>query len=342
MILPLAGLVAFLFAAPTPTPVLLDSSQVRALLGSAIFPRTADWTLVGPVGDSAVLLSDGTEWARVTWSQAAALTRTKESGVSEPARFRKPDLAALLEWGRVPSGGSLAVGMENARGRRSTSVLSWWTGVEYRHAIGRNLSLGGGLGWDGLLFGPDLEPLSGDSTLPSGLAASLGACVPFACFDLVRHPHPFPAPVWFQTSLDSLVRARSGGEFWSYTDLGVYDPAWESRLTLHLGPLEYRASWCPGLWNGAFQSLGLWDLPAGVLRFGMGLEWIADRAASRLQIGFAPIGRTVRTPASAPLRFEIEPPVLSFAFRSASEFQLSLRTGLHFADPFSPARNHTP
>ena len=342
MILPLAGLAGTLLAAPTPIPVPLDSSQVRALLGNAVLPRTADWTLVGPVGDSAVLLADGTEWTRLSWSQAGVLGRSKEIRTPVGTGLRKPDLATFLEWGKVPSGGRVGVGMENGKGRRSTSVLSWWTGVEYHREVGRNLSLGGGLGWDGLLFGPHLEPLSGDTSLPSGLAASVGACVPFACFDLIRHPHPFASPLWFQTSLDSLIRERRSGTLWSYTDSGSYDPAWESRLSLHLGPLEYRASWCSGLWNGAFQSLGLWDLPAGPLRFGAGLEWTADRAASRVQLGFAPVGRTVRTPASAGLRLEFEPPVVSFAFRSASEFQLSLRTSLRFADPFSPARTPPP
>jgi hypothetical protein len=338
MTLSLAGVVVWVFAAQTPIPVPLDSSQVRSLLvqsgNDSALPRTADWSLIGPVGDSAILLADGTEWTRLSWSQAASTLRsppTPESGGM--SRF-KPDLANLLEWGEVPSGGTVGTGIENGRGRSSTSLLTWTYGFDYMHRFGQNLSVGGGLGWENVLYSPYLWTLTGDSSLSSGLAVKLSGCAPFVCLELVRHPTAVPPESWLQPHIDSLIQLRLSGGFWSYKDTGSYSAAWERRIAIHLGVFAYQASWCPRLWNGAFQRAGLWNLPAGYFRFGMGLEWTADRAASRVQIALAPVSWTVRTPGSNGIRLEFLPPDFSFAFRRIDEFQLSLRTGIRFAEPF--------
>jgi len=338
MTLSLAGVVLSLFASQTPIPIPLDPSQVRSLLSRTgadpALPRTTDWSLIGPVGDSAILLADGTEWIRLSWSQAAWILRSPPTADPRGWSRLKPDLANLLRWGEVPSGGTVGTGIENGQGRKSTSLLTGWYGIDYMHRFGRNLSIGGGLGWENVLFSPDLRSLTGDSGLASGPTAKLGACAPFVCLELVRHPTAVPPETWLQPRLDSLVQLRQAGSFWSYTDTGTYSAAWERRIAFHLGVFAYQASWCPELWNGAFQRMGLWNLPAGWFRFGMGLEWTADRAASRVQIAFAPLSWIVKTPGSNGLRLEFVPPDLSFAFRRTTEFQLSLRTGIRFAEPF--------
>lgn len=338
MTVSLAGIAVCLFGAQTPTPLPLDSSQVRSILAQSgsdsALPRTMDWSLVGPVGDSAILLADGTEWSRISWSQAAwILRRPPGPDLQGWSRF-KPSLENFLEWGEVPSGGEFATGIENGRGRNSTSHLSWRTGVGYMHRIGQNLSIGGGLGREKVLFSPYLWHLTGDSSLSSGFTANLRGCAPFVCLELLRHPTLIPSESWLQPRLDSLIQLRLAGDFWSYTDTGAYSAAWERRIAIRMGVFAYQASWCPRLWNGAYQRIGVWNLPAGYLRFGMGLDWTEDRAASRVQIGLAPMEWTVKTPGSNGLRLEFLPPDFSLAFRRATEFQLSLRTGIRFAEPF--------
>lgn len=338
MTLSLAGIAVFLLASRTPDPLPLDSSQVRSILapsgGDSALPRTADWALVGPVGDSAILLADGTEWTRISWSQAAWILRRPPGADLHGWSSFKPSLENLLDWGEVPAGGEVGTGIENGRGRNSTSLLAWRYGAGYMHRIGQNLSVGGGLGWEKVLFSPYLWTLTGDSGLSSGLSVNLRGCAPFVCLELVRHPTAIPSETWLQPRLDSLLQLRLAGDFWSYTDSGAYSAAWERRIAIRMGVFAYQASWCPTLWNGAFQRVGLWNLPAGWFRFGMGLEWVEDRAASRMQIGFAPVPWTVKTGASDGLRLEILPPDFSLAFRRINEFQLSLRTGIRFAEPF--------
>lgn len=338
MMLFLAGLALGLSASPTPIPLPLDSAQVRSLLAGAESdpapPRTADWSLVGPVGDSAILLADGTEWARLPWGQAARVARgIPERGPEGWSRLR-PDRENLLRWGETPSGGEAGTGIENGRGLYSTSLLTWRYGIGYMHRFGRNLSVGGRLGWEKVLFSPYLWRLTGDSGLSSGATASLRGCAPFVCLELLRHPTAIPSETWLQPRLDSLIQLRYAGRLWSYTDTGAYEAAWERRVALRMGVFAYQASWCPRLWNGAYQRLGVWDLPAGPLRFGMGIEWTADRAASRVQIGFAPVPWTVKTPGSDGIRLEFLPPDFTLAFRRATEFQLTLRTGIRFDEPF--------
>jgi hypothetical protein len=338
MMLSLAGIALCLFASRLPDPHPVDSSLVRTLLAQtgsdSGLPRTTDWSLVGPVGDSAILLADGTEWARISWSQAAWIQRREPiADLQGWSRFR-PTSANILAWGEVPSGGEVSTGIENGRGRNSTSLLTWRSGVGYMHRLGRNLSIGGGLGREKVLFSPYLWRLTGDSGLSSGVAANLRGCAPFVCLELLRHPTLVPPESWLQPRLDSLIQLRLAGDFWSYTDTGAYSAAWERRIALRVGVFSYQASWCPRLWNGAYQRIGVWNLPAGVLRFGMGLDWTEDRAASRVQVGFAPMAWTVKTPGSKGLRMEFVPPDVSLAFRRATEFQLSLRTGIRFAEPF--------
>lgn len=345
MIFPFAGLVGLVFASQTPTPVPLDSSNVRQFLSQsgadAKIPTTADWASVGPVGDSAILLADGSEWCRIPWSQAMGLQgRVASTEVSGWSRLT-PNLENLLVWSRAPTGGAIRIGAENGRGPNSTSLLGWSAQAGYRHGFARFLSAGFAIGWEETTFGPRLWTLTGDTALPGGIGFAFSGCAPVVCLELERHASLLPSQSWFQPHLDSLITNRVAGDFWSYTDSGGYSGAWERRLELRLGVFRYRASWCPGLWNGAFQSLGFWDMPAGHVRFGMGLEWVDDRAASRLQFGLAPISLMVRSPGSDPVRLDLLPIDFTIAFRKMAEFQISVQTGIRFSDPFSTTPTRT-
>lgn len=328
---------ALLSAEPFPVPAKLDSAKVRRFLSTvatdSVMPRTADWTLVGPVGDSAVLAADGTEWTRLPWGTASALV-SRDDGTS--AGSTRPLREALVDWGAPPSGGAVWLAMDNGRGARSTSLLQWSASASYRHAIGRFLSVGGGVSWEQFLFSPHVEHLTKDSSLPAGVGALASVCGPFVCGELVRRVSPVERESWLQPDLDSfLVAEAEGSPFWRAGRRSSFDPVWERRLVVRAGAFAYRAGWCPGLWDGAFQSVGFWDLPAGALRFGFGLDWTSDRAAARGELSIAPISRTLRSSGADGFRLEWVPLDFSLAFRGVGEFQLAFRTGLRFPDPFS-------
>lgn len=333
------ALVSILVSAadPFPVPAELDSSRVRPLLASvapdSVMPRTADWTFVGPVGDSAVLLADGTEWMRLPWGLVRDLA---SADVPASHAATRPLGELLMDWGAPPAGGRIWLAMDNARGARSTSLLEWSANVAYRHAIGRYLSVGGGVSWEQFLFSPDVARLTRDSSHPSGVGVLASVCGPFVCGELARRVSPVEQESWLQPDLDSLLQPQAEGKrFWVAGRSSSYDPAWERRLVVHAGAFAYRAGWCPKLWDGAFQSVGFWDLPAGVFRFGFGMEWTSDRASARGELSIAPVSRVFRSSDPEGFRLEFAPLDFSIAFRRMDEFQLAFRTGLRFPDPFS-------
>lgn len=337
MILIPALVSALVLADPFPVPTKLDSSNVRRFMAGvatdSVMPRTSDWTLVGPVGDSAVLVADGSEWMRLPWGQASGLV-SQDDGAS--ARSTRPLRELLMDWGAPPAGGAIWLAMDNGRGERSTSLLEWSASASYRHAIGQYLSVGGGVSWEQFLFSPDVAHLTRDSALPSGVGVLASVCGPFVCGELARRVSPVERESWLQPDLDSLIQPDAEGHrFWNAGRSSSFDPVWEKRLVVRAGAFAYRAGWCPELWEGPFQSVGFWDLPAGALRFGFGMDWTPDRAAVRGELSIAPISRTFRSSGSDGFRLEFVPLDFSLAFRGIGEFQLAFRTGLRFPDPFS-------
>lgn len=343
MILPaLHSLLLCAATASPPIPVMTDSGKVRSRLSIVApgleIPLTSDWAVVGPVGDSGALLADGTQWKTFFWSDIAPLAAHEA-----PSRlaWKGLDLPAILDLGTTPTGGTILVGMDNGRGVRSTSVLDWRVDGSYRFGIGRYFSLGAGAYWQEFLFAPRLDQQLGDSLLPSGVGFSLSACGPFVCGELVRRVSPIDAESWLQPDLDSLIGSRQEGGFWTGGAQDGFRSAWEKRLVFGIGALSYKVAWCSDLWRDAFQSVGFWNLPAGALRFGFGLEWTRERAATRAQLAIAPLGRKFRIGDSRETLVELLPLDFSIAFRQLDEFQLAFRTGIRFEDPFSkhPSRN---
>lgn len=334
------------FASQNPVPVRLDSGRVRQFLVSAsvdsIMPATSDWTLAGPVGDSAVLLADGSEWMRLSPIQASAFKRGAPGSTGSGWDNLRPTYDRLLEWGTVPSGIRFDAGMSNGRGTYSTSFLDWTARTEYRHAFTPYLSVAGGLAWEQTLFAVDMSGMLEDSAKPSGLGAMLGICGPFVCLELQRHAMPLTAESWLQTHLDSLVDTRQRGDFWTVARDSTFVSAWERRISIRVGVFGYRARWCPGLWAGPLQSIGLWDMPAGFLRMGVGLDWTRNRAATRGEVAIAPISWKVRTPGSEGVALELLPISLSIAYRRMGEFQMTVQSSIRFSDPFPPYVSRTP
>jgi hypothetical protein len=336
------ALLSLLSSVDLPAPRKVDSSVVRRILSSSTedpsLPRTADWTLVGPVGDSAVLLSDGTEWRRIPWNNAVASMAAPRTSTASGWGDLVPTTGHLLEWGEPVTGGSFAIALGNGHGRSSTSLFDWTGKARYDHKVNEWLALSGGISFGQILFAPRLRPITGDSIRPAGFGFQAGACGPFACFEMERHSMPLLDHSWLQPHLDSLIEYRHKGEFWTAAVDSPFVPVWEQRLVLHLGVLEYRARWCSDLWAGPFQSLGIWNLPAGALRFGTGLEWSRQRAAVRAALSIAPVAWTLRAPGTDGVALFLEPLSISVGFRSMGEFQLTASTSVRFADPFaSPA-----
>ncbi len=321
---------------PTPIPVRLEPTQARQLLGSAggdTLPQTSDWTLVGPVGDSAVLLADGTQWKKIPWSQVGAISIETKLDTVTGWKGWIPDSKRLLLWGAMPQGQRISGQLNNGKGRSSTSLLDASIHGEIHPQVTSYLSLVAGLGWEKSLFSISPVLLTGDSAYPSGVGMVFGACGPFLCLEIQRHALPLTAESWYQGHLDSLITTKQAGNFWTGGANGPPTSAWERRLTMHLGWLVYRARWCAPLWSGSFQSLGLWDLPAGPVRFGAGLEWTADRAATRFSIASAPIRWTLGS--GRGFAVDLVPLSFSMAYRRMGEFQMVAQTEIQFPENLS-------
>jgi hypothetical protein len=333
------ALLSILSSVDIPAPRKVDSSLVRQILSSSLdgvsVPATTDWTLVGPVGDSAVLLADGTEWRRVPWNSLVATLVAPEGPKASGWVNLAPTIGHFLAWGAPVTGGAVSAELGNGHGRSSSSLLNWSVAAQYRHAPSRWIALLGGISYDQTLFAPRLRAITGDSLRPVGMGLQLGVCGPFACFEVQRHPLPLLEQTWLQPHLDSLTEFRQPGDFWTVSQDSGFTAAWEQRVVLHLGVLEYRASWCPELWKGSFQSVGAWDMHAGFLRFGTGLEWTPHRAGVRAALAVAPLVWTLRTPGSSGIKLFLEPLSVSIGFRGLSDFQANVRSTIRFADPFS-------
>jgi|GEM_PF-1586464 hypothetical protein len=338
---PILCLAASFLLPAAPEPVRLDSTKARSLLASVgateIVPRTADWTLVGPVGDSAVLLAQGTEFARVPWTDidsAPSKQARSDSGWSTWEGFR-PTVDNLRRWTVPPSGLAARMGASTADSPGSFPTTEWYTGVEGMYGWRGWLGAGMGVRWDQMEQTPRVFHLLGDSAMPGAWSWTGTVCGPGICLELERHALPIGSQSWRQPRLDSLLGEMKPGEFWRVTGDSSYPGAWERRLVAHFGSLEYRLSTCPGLWSGSLQSLGLRDLPAGWASFGLGETWTSSAAASWLELAVGPAGIHLPRWGGLPWVFEVEPVRLRLDYRTLSQFSLSLQATVSIPDPTS-------
>jgi hypothetical protein len=334
-------LAAWSFLPAASEPVHLDSARARSLVAAvdstAILPRTADWTLIGPVGDSAILLAQGTEFVRVPWTDVdstLAKTPGTDSGWSTWEGFR-PSVEHLRRWTVPPSGVAATLGASTAASPNSFPTTEWTTGVEGGYGWKGWLGAEMGLRWDRMEQTPRVFHLMGDSSMPAAWSWMGGICGPGVCLELERHALPIGTQSWRQSGLDSLLRERMPGPFWKVTGDSSYSGAWERRLVAHFGSLEYRLSACPGLWSGSLQSLGLRDLPAGWARFGLGETWTSQAAASWLELAIRPPGFHLPRWGGLPWTIELEPVQVRLDYRSLSQFSLSVQAAVSIPDPTS-------
>jgi len=339
MILPLC--LAVLLPAAHPEPLRIDSSTARQLLSTQGLdrgmPSTAEWSMIGPVGDSAILLSDGTEFARVPWSpgsDASPSAGQSDTGWKSFDGFR-PTIANLRTWIVPPSGFALRLGASTSATPATFPTTQWYTGFEGRFGWQGWVSAGLGARFDQLVQTPRVFRLLGDSSVPSAWSWTFSVCGPVVCLETEQHPLPAGSHAWRQPGLDSLLHHRKQGNFWTASGDSTYSGTWERRLVARFGVLEYRVASCPGLWAGTVQSLGLRDLPAGFTSFGAGVSWTRDRAATWLEFAAGPAAWRLPRFGAMPWSVELEPVRLRLDYRDIHEFFVSLQTTISIPDPTS-------
>jgi len=338
---PILCLAAWSILSAAPEPVPLDSARARSLVESvdsaAILPRTADWTLIGPVGDSAILLARGTEFARVPWIEVDSTSAKPEGTDSSWSTWEglRPSVEHLRRWTVPPSGFAANLGVSTAASPGSFPTTEWYTGIEGGYGWKGWLSADMGLRWDRMEQMPRVFHLMGDSTMPGAWSWTGAVCGPVVCLELERHALPIGTQSWRQSNLDSLLGGRVPGDFWKVTGDSAYSAAWERRLVARFGSLEYRLSACPGLWSGSLQSLGLRDLPAGWASFGLGETWTSQAAATWLELAVGPPGFRMPRWGGLPWSMEIQPLQVRLDYRSLSQFSLSVQAAVSIPDPTS-------
>lgn len=327
--------------ATRPDPVRIDSSRVRGLLEARdparAVPAFDDWSLVGPVGDSAVLLVQGTEFARVPWSDdlvSGSSSPRADSSRTAWGGFR-PTPEDLRRWTAPPSGFAARLGFSTAEALGTFPATEWYTGLEGRYGWKGWASAGLGARWDRFEQTPRVFHLVGDSSLPGAWSWTLSACGPGLCLEMERHALPVGSHSWRQAGLDSLLRSRQPGSFWTVSGDSAFSGAWERRLVAHFGVLEYRISSCPGLWDGVVQSLGLRDLPAGWAFFGVGEAWTSHAAATWLELGLEPASFRLPRAGGFPWALELEPLRVRLDYRDRHQFSLALQATASIPDPTS-------
>ncbi|HXP90453.1 MAG TPA: hypothetical protein VN931_05950 [Fibrobacteria bacterium] len=338
---PILCLAGWFLLSAAPEPVHLDSARARQLVGTMdsteVLPLTTDWTVIGPVGDSAILLARGTEFARVPWTDIDSTPpkgANSDPGWSTWDGFR-PDVEHLRRWTAPPSGFAVRLGASTAASPGSFPTTEWTTGVEAGYAWKGWVGADMGIRWDRMEQTPRVFHLMRDSSLP-GAWSWLGAiCGPGVCLELERHALPIGSQSWRQSQLDSLLEGMKPGSFWKVTGDSSYSGAWERRLVAHFGSLEYRLSACPGLWSGSLQSLGLKDLPAGWATFGLGETWTSYSAASWLELAIGPPAFHLPRWGGLPWSVVIEPVRVRLDYRTLSQFSLSLQATVSIPDPTS-------
>ena len=324
-----------------PEPVHIDSTRVHSLLSAREWgqdiPASDDWSVLGPVGDSAVLLVQGTEFAKVPWSDgfaSSAISRRAVSSGSEWDGFC-PTTENLRRWTAPPSGFAARLGATTSNSPGTFPTTEWFTGAEGRYGWEGWVSAGLGARWDRLKQTPRVFHLVGDSSLPSAWSWMMSVCGPGLCLEMEHHALPVGSHSWRQPGLDSLLRFRQPGSFWKVSGDSTYFGAWERRLVAHIGVLEYRVSACPGLWSGSVQSLGLRDLPAGWTSFGAGETWTSYGAATWLEFALGPAAYRLPRLGGLPWSLEVEPVRVRLDYRDFHQFCLSVQATASIPDPIS-------
>jgi hypothetical protein len=338
---PILCVAAWMILPSAPEPVHLDSARARILVAAVDstepLPLTADWSLIGPVGDSAILLARGTEFARVPWTDvdsAPAMQAGSDPGWSTWEGFR-PTAENLRRWTVPPSGLAVGLGASTAASPGSFPTTEWYTGVKGGYAWRGWLGADMGIRWDRMEQMPRVFHLMRDSTMPGAWSWMGAVCGPGICLELERHALPIGSQSWRQSGLDSLLAGMKPGAFWKVTGDSSYSGAWERRLVAHFGSLEYRISTCPGLWSGSLQSLGLRDLPAGWASFGLGETWTSYEAASWLELAIGPPAFRLPRWGGLPWSIELEPVRVRLDYRTLSQFSLSVQSTVSIPDPTS-------
>ncbi|MBK9579888.1 MAG: hypothetical protein IPK50_16950 [Fibrobacterota bacterium] len=331
MIFPLLALFS---ALPSTMPIRsIDSATARTALvraGVSVSPAPVDdWQVLGPLpGDSAVILRQGTEVARIAWdprlesSSQSTLPRMDDSGWS----------SRLRRWSAPPTGIRISAGALSAVATGSNPIVMNTVDADMRVGWRNWVSVGAGARIERLLSTPPIAVPLGDSIVVPVMDWTISACGPGVCLEGRTRTLPVGAESWLQPRLSDDLVARRRGDFWRTSADSAFEGSWETRVVAHAGYLHYSWSRCPGLWNGSLQTLGLRGSQTNGVSWGAGAIWTVERLASWVELGFPdfalPLPRIRKRPiAWCPVSARLE-------WRSFRQFSASLQTTLSFPDPF--------
>lgn len=311
----------------------IDSGTVHKALvraGVRVSPAPVDdWQVMGPVsGDTAVVFRQGTEVARIPWNpsleaNSSLVSKSPEDSLWVP-RFRK--------WAAPPKGGRLALGFSSGIATGTSPIAMATVDADLKMGWKDLGSIGAGARVERLLATPPIAVPLGDSIVPLVVDWTFSVCGPVVCLEERTRTLPIGAETWLQPRLSDDLAARRDGSFWKASADSAFGGSWETRLVGHLGILEYSWSRCPGLWNGALQSLGLKGASPNGVAWGAGAIWTRERMATWVELGVAelplPLARIRKQSiAWSPIQARLD-------WRSFRQFSASLRTTISFPDPF--------
>lgn len=331
MIFPLLALFS---ALPSSMPIRsIDSATARKALvraGAVVSPAPVDdWQVLGPLpGDSAVVLRQGTEVARIAW-----VPQFENSAQSMPLRLDDQDWSArLLRWSAPPTGIHITAGALSGVATGSNPIIFNILDADMRVGWRNWVSLGAGARIERLLSTPPIAIPLGDSIVVPVMDWTVSACGPGVCLEGRTRTLPVGAESWLQPRLSDNLFTRREGDFWRTSADSAFGGSWETRVVAHFGYLQYIWSRCPGLWNGSLQSFGLRGSQTHGVSWGAGAIWTEERMASWVELGSPELSLPLprirkRSIAWCPVSARME-------WRSFRQFSASVQTTLSIPDPF--------
>lgn len=323
---------AWIVAAAEPHQV--DSSVVGKVLAanSLAVPRSPvdDWMVVGPLADSAIILRQGTEVARVPWDRRLEADRSSAAPVSGPF-----DATLLSRWMAPRRGLEISSGFWQGISPGTNPFAALYTESRFQKGLGEWVTLGGMGRLDRVTASPPIAVPLGDSIIPLVWEWGASVCGPVVCLERWTRTLPIGSETWLQHRFSDNLSRREPGDFWVASGDSGYKPSASYRAIARMGNLEYSVEVCQALWSGSLQSLG-WHQQSGAVAWGTGFLWTRERMVSWGELGIS--DRTLPLVRVRGQELHWSPLLFRLDWRNFRQFSIGLRTSVKIPDPTPPLR----